>query len=104
MCIFCKMREAGATEEVLTMAGELAKLSLAYAEKLIKLELAGFRLSDEERKQIEQIKNLFKGEDDEVTPEGVPGEVWTSAPPQLRAIIRALSQTAEACKLCRFPI
>lgn len=89
MCIICQMREAGASEEVLELAEVLAELSVTAANGLNRLKAQGALLTAEEEMALLAVQTLFGKDDDEAAPEGVPGEVWASAPPQLRAIIRA---------------
>lgn len=91
MCIICEMREAGASEEALELAAALADFAVTVANGLARLKTEeGALLTAEEELALLSGRALFEGDDkDEAAPEGVPGEVWASAPPQLRAIIKA---------------
>ena len=89
MCIVCKMREAGASEEALQLASDLAEIAVFASNSLARLKAQGAKLTDEEEMALLAAQMLFGKDEDEAAPEGVPGEVWASAPPQLRAIIRA---------------
>lgn len=90
MCIVCKMREAGASEEALEVVEVLAELSVTAANGLNRLKAQGALLTAEEEMALLAAQTLFgKDDEDEAAPEGVPGKVWASTPPQLRAIIRA---------------
>lgn len=89
MCIICKMREAGASEEALKIANDLAEIAVVAANGLARLKAEqGALLNAEEEMALLAAAALF-GQEDEPAPDGVPVEVWASAPPQLRAIIRA---------------
>ncbi len=89
MCIVCKMREAGASEEALKIANDLAEIALVAANGLARLKAEqGALLNAEEEMALLAAAALF-GKEDEPAPDGVPGKVWASAPPQLREIIRA---------------
>ena len=89
MCIICEMREAGASEEALKIANDLAEIAVVAANGLARLKAEqGALLNAEEEMALLAAAALF-GKEDEPAPDGVPGEVWASAPPQLRAIIRA---------------
>lgn len=90
MCIICQMREAGASEEVLKIANDLAEVAVVAANGLARLKAEqGALLTAEEEMALLGAAALFGQEDDEPAPEGVPGEVWAAAPPVVRELIRA---------------
>jgi hypothetical protein len=86
MCIICKIRQAGISEEALEMVESLAEFAVVASNGLARLKaeeelglLAG-RVMFEQRVAQE-------GEAEEA-PEGLPVEVWQAMPPELREIIR----------------
>lgn len=88
MCIICEMREAGASEEALKIANDLAEIAVVAANGLARLKAEqGALLNAEEEMALLAAAALF-GQEDEPAPDGVPVEVWEAAPPQLREIIR----------------
>lgn len=88
MCIICQMREAGANDEVIEIAEALAEVAVTFANGLARLKAEkGALLTAEEELALLGAAAMFGK--DEAAPEGVLGEVWAAAPPQLRAIIKA---------------
>lgn len=87
------MREARANEKVLEMAAALAEFAVVAANGLARLKSEGALLTAEEELALlagrELLDGALFGSEEEPAPEGVPGKVWASAPPQLRAIIKA---------------
>lgn len=93
MCIICKMREAGASEEVLEMAETLAEFAVVSANGLARLKAEGALLNAEEELGLLAGRAMFDKrvtvEASDAAPEGVPLEAWQAMPPELRQLLQS---------------
>lgn len=93
MCIICKIKQAGISEEALEMVESLAEFAVVASNGLARLKAEGALLNAEEELGLLAGRVMFEqrvaqeGEAEEA-PEGLPVEVWQAMPPELREIIR----------------
>ena len=93
MCIICKMREAGASEEVLEMAETLAEFTVVSANGLARLKAEGALLNAEEELGLLAGQAMFAKrvtqETSDTPPEGLSPEAWQAMPPELRQLLQS---------------
>lgn len=91
MCIICKMKQAGISEEALEMVESLAEFAVVAANGLARLKAEGALLNAEEELGLLAGRVMFEqrvSPEAEEAPEGLPVEVWQAIPPELREVIR----------------
>ncbi len=91
MCIICKIKQAGISEEALELVEALAEFTVEVSNGLNRLQAEGAKLAEEERLALLGVATMFgqgPGED-EPAPEGVPAEIWAVLPANLRQIMQA---------------
>lgn len=91
MCIICKMKQAGISEEALEMVESLAEFAVVAANGLARLKAEGALLNAEEELGLLAGRVMFEqrvSPEAEEAPEGLPVEVWQAMPPELREVIR----------------
>lgn len=91
MCIICKMKQAGISEEALEMVESLAEFAIVAANGLARLKAEGALLNAEEELGLLAGRVMFEqrvSPEAEEAPEGLPVEVWQAMPPELREVIR----------------
>lgn len=91
MCIICKMKKAGISEEAFEMVESLAKFAVVAANGLARLKAEGALLNAEEESGLLAGRVMFEqrvSPEAEEAPEGLPVEVWQAMPPKLREVIR----------------
>lgn len=91
MCIICKMKQAGISEEALEMVELLAEFAVVTAKGLARLKAEGAVLTEEEELCLLAGRVMFEKRESpeaEIAPEGLPDEVWQAMPPELREVIR----------------
>lgn len=87
MCIICKMKQAGISEEALEMVESLAEFAVVAANGLARLKAEGALLNAEEELGLLAGRVMFEqrvSPEAEEVPEGLPLEVWQAMPPELR--------------------
>lgn len=91
MCIICKMKQAGISEEALEMVEALAEFAVVAANGLARLKAEGAILNAEEELGLLAGRVMFEqrvSPEAEEAPEGLPVEIWQAMPPELREVIR----------------
>jgi len=89
MCIICKIKEAGISEEALEMVETLAEFAVVTSNGLVRLKSEGALLTAEEELGLMAGQSMFERASKEEAPEGMPPDLWESMPPELRRIVQA---------------
>ena len=92
MCIICKIKQAGISEEGLEMVEALAEFAAVAANAIARLKAEqSALLNAEEELGLLAGRVMFEqrvSPEAEEAPEGLPVEVWQAMPPELREVIR----------------
>ena len=85
MCIICKIKQAGISEEALEMVEALGKFAVVSAKLIARLKAEqSASLNAEEELALLGLATMFEMPP---APEGMPADVWAALPANLRDVI-----------------